>query len=283
MLLDLLGALLGRTDAELGGPLEQPRDDGDRGLVLYEVREFQGCLHDLLVQLHLVVGVAPKREGAHDELMHHDPERPPVDRASVPLALDGLWSKVLGRADQGVSPQRLLAAAEVDKLGVALEIQQDVLGLEVSVYNGTTVEVLECQGNRRAVELRLRLGQLADLANGEEQVTTTEELREKVNVLGVLESLDELHDARVVALGVDVSLDADRFLLPLTHHLLLAHTLQSIQAVLIGFVVHELHDAERTSANDGLQPQILHGDIEVLKLHPVLELTAESAHDLQEH
>mmetsp|Transcript_18147 Transcript_18147/g.51802 ORF Transcript_18147/g.51802 Transcript_18147/m.51802 type:complete len:406 (-) Transcript_18147:1496-2713(-) len=283
MLLDFLRTSCGRPETELGRALEEAGHDADAGLVRDVARERKRGFQDFSEEVQLVLGIPAEWQRTDDELMHHHAERPPIDRASVPLAEDRLWREVLRRADEGVGAHGLLAAAHVHQLGVPFEVEEHVLRLQIPVHDASSMQVLERQSDGGAVELRLRFGQVADLADGVEQVASAEELGQEVHILAVLEGFDELHDARVVALSVDVALDHDGLLLPLLHHLLLADTLQGVQPLFVLLVVAELHHAEGSATNDGLQAQVPHGDVQVLHLHAVQELLAETADDVSEY
>merc|ERR1740138_436671 len=113
------------------------------------------------------------------------------------------------------------------------------------------------------------------------EVPTAQELCKEVDVLGVLERLDELHDAWVIALGIDLALHTDGLLLPLAHHLVLAHTFQRVHALMalglvVILVVHKLHGTEGPATYDGLDAQVRHRDTQVLQFHTVLPLDSSS-------
>mmetsp|Transcript_19339 Transcript_19339/g.60806 ORF Transcript_19339/g.60806 Transcript_19339/m.60806 type:complete len:344 (+) Transcript_19339:349-1380(+) len=286
MLLDLLRPPRGGAQPQLRRAFQQALQQGDAAPATGEQipREVQRCLPDLAKQLQLVLRVLPERQRANDELVHHHAQRPPIDGARVAFARrDDLWRHVLRRANQGARLQGLLAASEVHQLGVAAEIQQNVFRLQVSVHDPTRVQVLQGKDHGATVELRLRLRKAPDLADGIEELTPAKELRQEVDVLGVLKRLDELHDARVVALRIDLPLDADGALLPLLHNNLLAHALQRIDAALIILVVDQPHDAKIALAHDRLRPQVRHFHVQVLEVHTVLELVAETANDVAKH
>mmetsp|Transcript_52124 Transcript_52124/g.149421 ORF Transcript_52124/g.149421 Transcript_52124/m.149421 type:complete len:240 (+) Transcript_52124:202-921(+) len=209
VLLDLLGPLDGGSEPQLGRALEEPRHDGDAWLVDDVARELESGLQNFLKELKLVLRVSSERQRTNDKLVHHHAERPPIDGTRVPLAEDCLGRKVLRCSHQGVRTRSLLATTHVHKLGVAFKIQQHILWLEIPVHDAARVEVLQSACNGCAVELCLRLCQVSNLSDRVEQVSATKELGQEIHVLAVLESLDELHDARVVALRVDVALHHD--------------------------------------------------------------------------
>mmetsp|Transcript_91876 Transcript_91876/g.239656 ORF Transcript_91876/g.239656 Transcript_91876/m.239656 type:complete len:210 (+) Transcript_91876:890-1519(+) len=112
-----------------------------------------------------------------------------------------------------------------------------------------------------------------------EKLAAAQELRQKIDVRGILEGADELDEARVVAVGIDFSLHADALLQPLLDHHLLVHALQRVASTVIVTMVNELDDAEVAPADDGFHSEILHGDVQVLQLHALLQLVAKHAHD----
>mmetsp|Transcript_69434 Transcript_69434/g.165472 ORF Transcript_69434/g.165472 Transcript_69434/m.165472 type:complete len:210 (+) Transcript_69434:426-1055(+) len=206
MLLDVLCSPGGRAQSQLRRAFQELGDDADGRLVGDVAGKGQRCLHDLLQQLQLVIRVSAKGERAHDELVHHHPERPPIHGAGVAFADNALRGEVLRRPDESVGLQTLLAAPEVHQLGIAPEVQHHVLRLQVSVHDRPPVEVLQSQGDAAPEELGLPLAEVANLPYGREQVATSKELGQEVNVLGILEGSDEVHDAGVVAFRVNLPL-----------------------------------------------------------------------------
>mmetsp|Transcript_5174 Transcript_5174/g.14550 ORF Transcript_5174/g.14550 Transcript_5174/m.14550 type:complete len:257 (+) Transcript_5174:1033-1803(+) len=144
------------------------------------------------------------------------------------------------------------------------------------------MQILHRQHDRSAVVLGLCLGQVADLSNRKEEVPSTKKLRQKVNILSVLKRLDELNDARVVTLRVDLSLHRCGLLLVVHRDVALAQTLKSIDLAFVLMVEHELYDAKGASAHDVGHSKIFHRDVQVLQVHPVLELLLEHADNVLE-
>mmetsp|Transcript_103805 Transcript_103805/g.317915 ORF Transcript_103805/g.317915 Transcript_103805/m.317915 type:complete len:482 (-) Transcript_103805:959-2404(-) len=214
--------------------------------------------------------------------MQHHPQRPPVDGARVALAGDHLWRHVLRRADERRRPDLLLATTEIHQLRRALEIQQHVLGLQIPVHDPSPVQVFQAQRYGTREELRLQLAQRPNLAQSIEEVTASQELGEEINVLLVLKCLDELDEARVVALGVDVPFHDDGLLLVALDDVPLLHAFQSVQRLLLSLWVHEAHDAESAPPDHRFALQVPHLDVEVLQMHAALKLLAEHAHDVEE-
>lgn len=74
-------------------------------------------------------------------LVDESTETPPVHSAPVPLPSDNLRGEILGRAADGESlllrifEDALLREPEISQPHVTITIQQDVLRLEVSVYD----------------------------------------------------------------------------------------------------------------------------------------------------
>lgn len=95
---------------------------------------------------------------------HDEYEAEPVSRTVVAPALDDLGRDVLGGPAHGVGHLVLAEAdlrqAEICQLDVAVLVDENVLGLQVAVYDIPLVQVLEGQQDLCRVELRHALGEL---------------------------------------------------------------------------------------------------------------------------
>ena len=110
---------------------------------------------------------------------------------------------------------------------MALFIDQDVIGLQISVNEVHSVHGVHGQNDLRRVKLGLLLRHHVLLDQQGHQVSPLQKLHHQVKVLLVRERAAQVHDPRVHAVRQNVSLSQyvrDLFLL---HHLSLVHLLYS--------------------------------------------------------
>lgn len=86
-----------------------------------------------------------------------------------------------------------LGRAEVDELDVTILVDHDVFGLEVTVHDAFSVEVLKNEDNGANVELGLLLIEQADLLHHCEETHAVDVLVEKVDEVSVCERSVVLH------------------------------------------------------------------------------------------
>mmetsp|Transcript_64395 Transcript_64395/g.153611 ORF Transcript_64395/g.153611 Transcript_64395/m.153611 type:complete len:211 (+) Transcript_64395:1818-2450(+) len=87
---------------------------------------------------------------------------------------------------------------EIRQPDVPDAIQQDVLRLEVAVYDVHLMEVFQRQDQLRSVELGARVGELLLLCNVGEQLAPVDEIHDEAEVGGRLEREMQLHDEGMV-------------------------------------------------------------------------------------
>jgi hypothetical protein len=131
---------------------------------------------DLLVDPHGVL--IPKGRLTNQHFVHKNAQGPPIHRCTMARIADDLWGKIFRGATKRVCHtsamwiftfrerlafewvrrrRKILRESKVDKLEVPVSVQQDVLGLEVSVGDVLYVmEVRKDQGNFGSIELDCR-------------------------------------------------------------------------------------------------------------------------------
>ena len=108
-------------------------------------------LENFLIDGHGVIVVEGVDAGHH--FVCQDAQGPPVDRFAVTLIKQNFWREVLWCAAQRISPcLAILGEAEVGELEVALRIDEDVLGFEISLDDVLGMQVFKHQGDLRRVE-----------------------------------------------------------------------------------------------------------------------------------
>mmetsp|Transcript_64591 Transcript_64591/g.154185 ORF Transcript_64591/g.154185 Transcript_64591/m.154185 type:complete len:215 (+) Transcript_64591:431-1075(+) len=87
----------------------------------------------------------------------------------------------------------------------------------------------------------------------------------------------------MVALRIDLALHDDGALLAAFHHLRFLHALQGVlRRILLALRGHQAHHPEGAAAHHRFALQVGDGEIQILQLHPALELVPEVPHDLEE-
>jgi len=105
-------------------------------------RELDLALENLLVDRHGVVVV--ERVDSCDHLVGENAESPPIDGLAMAFVKENLGGEILGSSTEGVrAGLAVLCEAEVRQLEVALGVDEDVFGLQVTVDNVQRVQVLK--------------------------------------------------------------------------------------------------------------------------------------------
>lgn len=179
------------------------------------VREHDAALHDLGVDLHRVL--VQERRLAEQELVQQDAERPPVDGHAVARVADDLGRQVLRGAAEGVglALAEPLREAEVHQLQVAGRVEEDVLGLQVTVGDALRfVQELEDQHDLGGVEARGRFGEAPRAPQVREDLAAGTVVEEHVEAVVVREGADQRGDEGVAGDGAErLALVADVFYL----------------------------------------------------------------------
>eukprot|EP00353_Schmidingerella_taraikaensis_P003477 CAMPEP_0185582974 /NCGR_PEP_ID=MMETSP0434-20130131/21243_1 /TAXON_ID=626734 ORGANISM="Favella taraikaensis, Strain Fe Narragansett Bay" /NCGR_SAMPLE_ID=MMETSP0434 /ASSEMBLY_ACC=CAM_ASM_000379 /LENGTH=178 /DNA_ID=CAMNT_0028201947 /DNA_START=433 /DNA_END=969 /DNA_ORIENTATION=+ len=166
------------------------------------------AVHDFLVYSHRVVIIEGWVAGEHFE--NEYAQRPPVHILVVPLRLDDLWCKVLRRATQSVSLVfDNLGEAEIGDLHMAFPIDQQIFGLQVSVGNVHSMEVVESQEDLTGEEKCHIVGEAALTPQKREQLATTSVVQQHVNVRRCLKVAFQVYDEWMVDDGEDFLLTLD--------------------------------------------------------------------------
>lgn len=156
-----------------------------------ELWKLNNAFKDLLVD---VLGLLIVVEGrvAGQQLVDEDSNAPVVHCLAV-AGLVGLFQhfrgKVLGRAADSESAQmmQLLGKAEVDKFGESVSIDHDVLWLEVSEDDVSSVQVRDCVKHSCNIEHGSVIIESAVPGESGEEFPTLNVLKHHIDVLWILE------------------------------------------------------------------------------------------------
>ena len=89
---------------------------------------------------------------------------------------------------------------EICKANVSIFSHEDVLWFQVSVDDLLVMEVTECQGDSKGVELGSSFRELAGLPEVHEQLTATDKLHHKVQLGVSLEDVLHTNEERMIGL-----------------------------------------------------------------------------------
>mmetsp|Transcript_10138 Transcript_10138/g.38468 ORF Transcript_10138/g.38468 Transcript_10138/m.38468 type:complete len:520 (-) Transcript_10138:487-2046(-) len=164
---------------------------------------------DLLEQLLSVPAVEGREPSQH--LVEQRPEAPPIHRSAMSLSVQDLGREILGGSTKGSGPpdirvDPLLAQAEVRQLYMPHGVEKNVLGLQISVDNVETVDVLQRTGNLRCVELRPGLLEPSELSEVEEQLAPRAVVQHEEELVSRLEGHVQTDDEGVPDVPQDAAL-----------------------------------------------------------------------------
>lgn len=128
-----------------------------------------------------------------------------------------MFSRISGARYSGV-PQNVLVPptapapvtasleTEVGQTDVALQVQQDVLGLQVTVDDVVLVQLLEREDDLGGKQTRLLLREAAVLLEPEEELATAAVVHDEVELVGRLEGVRQAREVRVLDALQDAAL-----------------------------------------------------------------------------
>ncbi|KAH9831296.1 cercosporin toxin biosynthesis protein, partial [Teratosphaeria destructans] len=128
--------------------------------------------------------------------------------------LDHLRREVIQRAAHGVAPVvgRVHRPAEIGDLDLAVQADEDVLGLDVAVHDVLAVQVAQRARHLRDVLRGLPLREALGLAQVLVQLALARELEDQEDALGVVEVAVQAQDVGVREVGLDLDLASDLLL-----------------------------------------------------------------------
>mmetsp|Transcript_27374 Transcript_27374/g.85461 ORF Transcript_27374/g.85461 Transcript_27374/m.85461 type:complete len:269 (-) Transcript_27374:1342-2148(-) len=183
------------------------------------------------------------------ELEEQHAQHPPVHGPAVSGAQDHLWSHVVRRADERVGLSvRDLGQTHVRELAIAASVEQEVLRLQVAVYDQALVEMRQGLRHAAHVEARVPLAPVEPQALvGREKLASQRGLQEEIDVLASIVGCEQPdHEGRFHHLQ-DPLLIKHRVLHAQLRQVPLGHGLQGIRPP--GAAVSlERHDAEGAHA-----------------------------------
>jgi hypothetical protein len=184
-----------------GENFAHPLDDAD-GLLRETAAILRAVAKDRILELVRVFAV--ERSAAVQELVGGDAETPPVDAPGVASARDHLGRHVRHRATPGcVHPARgvVHCDVEVGQGGVAISVEEDVVGLDVPMDDPLAVQVLDGRRELGDPVAHDALGKGLGLAvEVEAKVAAHHQVQYVEAVLSVLESVAHVADERMVDL-----------------------------------------------------------------------------------
>ena len=203
VLLNFLCPAAAAPEPEVLLSVEQPPDEV-LGCVIHAdhaLPPLQLTCHDLLVESH-EAGVHEGRL-TDQHLVHQDTQGPPVHTLSVTPTLENLRREVFRSPAHGVAhtarrPDHGLGEPEVSDHGVALGVQEDVLGLEVSVGDVKAVKISEGGDNLCCVEFNCGGGEFVVHPHESEEFAARLEREQEVEIVRVLPAVCERYQKRVV-------------------------------------------------------------------------------------
>ena len=221
-------------------------------------------------------GCILERGLAHEELVRQHTQTPQINLFVVVVVgaarLDHLRREVVKGTAEGLPPVvgGVHTPPEIRNLDLAVNTDEDVLGLNVPVDDVLAVQVAESRRHLGNILGRLGLGETVLLAEVLVQLALARELEDQEDAFAVMEVTEELEDVGVAEVALDFDLSAD---LPL-------HTASGLQLVLVQHLEgadeatralpHEI-DAAELALTQGF-PDLEHAEMPLLGLRLLDEL-----------
>lgn len=150
-----------------------------------------------------------ERRFSNQELVCQHAQRPQVNFLRVPVllasGLDHLWRQVVQGSAHGVAAivGRVHAPAKIADFDLAVDADQNVLGLDVAVHDVLLMQVLERAGHLRDVLRGLPFRELAGFAQVLVQLSFAGELEDEEDALAVVEVAVQAQAVRVRQVRLD--------------------------------------------------------------------------------
>ena len=149
-------------------------------------------VYDFSVDIHGVIVL--ERRVASQHFVEQNSHSPPVHSFSVPLVEQDLGSDVLWSSANCVSPlSDYLSKTKVNHLQVAVCANHDVFWLQVSVDNVEALEVFENGHHLSSIKGSLLWVEVSHASVVREQISSLQQLSDKVDVLVILHESVVLH------------------------------------------------------------------------------------------
>ena len=159
-----------------------------------------------------------ERRLAAQELIREHAQAPQVDGLAVEVllaaGLDHLRGQVVEGAAHGVAAVvgRVHAPAEVRDLDLAVDADQDVLGLDIAVHDVLLMQIFQGGGHLRDVLRGLPLWEARLLAQVLVQLAAARELENEEDAFAVVEVPEQAQDVGVAQVALDLDLAPDLLL-----------------------------------------------------------------------
>ena len=257
---DLMDALepLGRLLPEQA--LQQVLEEGGQA-VLHVLRlVVDNALVDLVVVL-----VEVGREADY-QLVQESAQAVDVGASVVAVALEDFGAHVFWGAAEGIAFLAFwdfLGETEIGDFDVAIDIDEDIFWLDVSVDDVQAMQMLKAEKELSHVELGLLFSKLLDFSKMEEHLTSSAEVHYKEKFSFALKRPIQLDDERMIKFLHDLSFNLNLLNFLTFQKLILAHDFHGIQASSILFSDQD-DSAEGSSANDLKLLEIVSCNLELL-------------------
>ena len=111
---------------------------GHHDVVALRVREVHRLLLDQLVHFRIILGSGVERRETDDHLVCQNTKSPPIDWEGVTTLNEDFRGEIVRSSTEGESlgvTLKYLGKAEICKADVTIFVHQDILGLQVTIYD----------------------------------------------------------------------------------------------------------------------------------------------------
>jgi hypothetical protein len=144
-------------------------------------------------------------------LVKQNSQSPPINGLTMTLVQNNLRGNVLRSTANSESSSLIenLGKSEIGKLQITVVSDQEILGFEISIDDILGVKVFKTASNSGSVESGLLSRERFDRSEVSEELSSVDQLKNQIEILGILSESLKVDDERMRDLGVNEILIVD--------------------------------------------------------------------------
>mmetsp|Transcript_94264 Transcript_94264/g.129853 ORF Transcript_94264/g.129853 Transcript_94264/m.129853 type:complete len:307 (-) Transcript_94264:476-1396(-) len=233
------------------------------------VGEVDGLLFDEFIHFFVVAATGVEGRETNDHFVGENTKSPPVNGEAMTNLIKNLRGQIIGSTAERECLSitfKNLCKTKVSQANVTITVEQDILGLQVTVDNLFLMQVTECDGNLDGVETSSLFGESACRTQVSKELTTSDKSHNKEDLLISLEHVVHTNEERMIGLQKNILLKLCALNLVIIDNNILSKTLHGINFTRLVFLLDKEYLAETSSTNNFKQVKVSQCHIFVISL-----------------